>query len=72
MDKGCTGEGDLICGRGGGGGGEGGLGGTGDRYTQLTTEPIRQGRTFYTTQAFNNHEMPFKKDFSVFILLADT
>lgn len=43
-----------------------------NRYTQLTTEPIRQGRTFYTTQAFNNHEMPFKKDFSVFILLADT
>lgn len=46
--------------------------GWGNRYTQLTTEPIRQGRTFYTTQAFNNHEMPFKKDFSVFILLADT
>lgn len=31
-----------------------------------------KGRTFYTKQAFNNHEMPFKKDFSVFILLADT
>lgn len=69
MDKGCTGEGDLVC--GGRGGGRGGPGGK-NRYTQLTTEPIRQGRTFYTTQAFNNHEMPFKKDFSVFILLADT
>lgn len=69
MDKGCTGEGALICGgRVGGGRGPGGK----NRYTQLTTEPIWQGHTFYTTQAFNNHEMPFKKDFSVFILLADT
>lgn len=34
----------------------------------------QSGRDTLSTpkQAFNNHEMPFKKDFSVFIFLADT
>lgn len=31
--------------------------------TRLMTWPIRQGHAFFTKQTFNNHEMPFKKDF---------
>lgn len=33
---------------------------------------MQQGHAFYTGRAFHDHEMPFKKDFSVFTLLADT
>jgi len=55
----------------------------GEKTQEYTTHDItnpaggRRGvggrRTFlHQKQAFNNHEMPFKKDFSVFILLADT